>query len=302
MSVIEKKKHLVISGGGSFGFSVYAAIRESNKAGYWNLEDLETIYATSAGAIIAVILSLKYDWDIIDDFLLKRPWGAVFQININHVLSAFSNRGLFNKTHLEDTFAPLFGGKDISLNITLREFYEITRIELHFFACEINGENSTDVDFSYITHPEWLLLDAVYCSCCIPGVFQPLIKDNNCFVDGGTFMNYPIQPCLERVGKENKDTILGFKRQVNQDGVSRTVTSETTLLDTVIIFINRMIDRALAKEEIKQGVDEIPVETVPFSITNLFSSFNSEKERYRLFELGVQSWLNYHSNSKMELD
>ena len=289
-------KHLVISGGGVFGFSAYTTVRESNLAGMWNIDNIETVFATSAGAIIAVILALRYDWTTIDDFLLKRPWGAVFQINPNCVLSAFSNRGLFDKTQIENVFAPLFGGKDIPLNITLQGFYERTHIELHFFATEINEGLSTDVDFSHLSHPEWSLLEAIYCSCCIPGVFQPFIKGENCFVDGGVFLNYPMKPCLERVGQEQEQTILGFKRQVKQQVVSRKVNTETTLLDTVMIFINKMMERALTEEEPNRKFQEICVDAFPFSITELFLAINSEKERNRLFEIGVQSWRKYQGS------
>lgn len=294
-----KINHIVISGGGSFGFSVYATIRESYKNGIWNYEDLKTIYGTSAGAIIAVILALRYDWEIIDEFLLKRPLGAIFQINPNCFLSAFHNRGLFDKTKFYDIFAPLFGGKDIPLNITLLEFFKKTNIELHFFATEINSGNSIDVDFSYLTHPEWSLIEAVYCSSCIPGFFQPFIKDEYCFVDGGVFLNYPILPCIENVGKENQDKILGFKRQVNQQGIHRKINEETTLLDTVMIFVNKMMERALTEDKINEKIKEIPVDAMPFSVTEFFLSLNSEKERKRLFDLGVQSWQKYYEKTHL---
>lgn len=291
-----KIKHLVISGGGTIGFSIYTAIRESNKAGYWKLGDLETIFATSAGGIMAVMLVLQYDWEIIDEFLLKRPWGAVFQINPNCVLSAFNNRGLFDRTQMNDVFAPLFGGKDIPMDITLQGFYERTHVEIHFFATELNGGLSSDVDFSYKTHPDWLLIDALYCSCCIPGLFQPFIRDEKCFVDGGVFLNYPIRPCLDRVGHENGRNVMGFKRNISAEFMNRRVNAETTLLDTVMIFINKMMERALVEETPYEDVQEICVDCLPLSITELFLAFNSEKERNRLFEIGVECWRKYQAS------
>ena len=290
-----KIKHLVISGGGTFGLSVYTTIRESNKAGKWNIDDIETIFATSAGAMIAIILALRYDWPTIDDFLLKRPWGSVFQINPNCVLSANSNRGLFDKSQFENVFAPLFGGRDIPMDITLQGFYEKTQIELHFFATELNKGLSSDVDFSHKTHPDWSLIEAVYCSSCIPGIFQPFIKDDKCFVDGGVFLNYPIRPCLEHVGQENGHTILGFKRQINKQSVARMINTETTLLDTVMIFINKIMERVLADETPNKDVQEISIDAIPFSITQLFLSLNSEKERNELFEIGIEAWRTYQS-------
>lgn len=286
-------KHLVISGGGVVGFSIYAALRESYLAGFWRHEHLETIYATSVGSILAVILCLQYDWKVIDDYLLLRPWNTVFQINPNCILSAFHNRGLFDKTQIDQIFTPLFGGKDVAMNITLREFYEWSRIELHFFATEINDGLSTDVDFSHVTHPDWPLLDAVYCSCCIPGIFQPFIKDNNCFVDGGVFLNYPIKPCLTRVGYKNGHHVMGFKREVSQQFIHRKVGTDTTLLDTVTIFINKMMERALAEETPHPDVKEVSIDSFPLSFAELISVANSEKERQRLCDLGIQSWKKY---------
>lgn len=286
-------QHLVISGGGVVGFSIYTALRESQLAGRWQWPHIKTVYATSAGAMLAVMLSLQYDWSTLDEYLLKRPWNTVFQINPNCILSAFNNRGLFDKSHIEQVFAPLFGGKDLPMNITLQAFYEWSGIELHFFATELNGGLSTDVDFSHLTHPEWPLLDVVYCSSCIPGIFQPFIKDGNCFVDGGVFLNYPIKPCLARVGYENGQHIMGFKREVSQQFVDRKIGTDTTLLDTVTIFINKMMERALAEETPHPDVQEVRIDCLPMSIAELISVVNSEKERVRLFDFGVQSWRNY---------
>lgn len=284
-----KIKHLVISGGGAYGFSAYAAIRESNRAKLWNIDDIETIYGTSAGSIISVMLALRYDWDTMDDFLLKRPWGSVFQIIPDIVLSVYSNRGLFDKTHMENVFSPLFGGKDIPLDITLQGFYEKTGIEIHIFVTEVNGDFSSETDLSYLTHPEWLLLDAVYCSCCIPGFFQPFIKDEKCYIDGGVFMNYPMFPCLKRINSGEEKTILGIKRQETQQGVSQKINTKTTLLEMVMILAEKIMQRALMDES-PQNIREICVEANSFSITGLLLSLNSEKERIRLFETGVQSW------------
>ena len=55
-------------------------LRECHNRKLWKLEDIETIYGTSVGSIIAVILALDYDWDTLDDYLIKRPWNNVFNL------------------------------------------------------------------------------------------------------------------------------------------------------------------------------------------------------------------------------
>ena len=56
-------KHLVIVGGGPGGLINYGILKESNKQKIWKYENIETIYATSAGVIIALPVLLKINWD-----------------------------------------------------------------------------------------------------------------------------------------------------------------------------------------------------------------------------------------------
>jgi len=52
-------KHLVISGGGPIMIQIMSAIQELERKDFLNLKNIETIYGTSAGAIIGFFL-LKY--------------------------------------------------------------------------------------------------------------------------------------------------------------------------------------------------------------------------------------------------
>ena len=55
--------HLVISGGGPLGLRYLGALQYLEKNGYWSLSNIESIYATSIGSIIAVFLCLNFDWE-----------------------------------------------------------------------------------------------------------------------------------------------------------------------------------------------------------------------------------------------
>jgi len=103
-----KIKHLVLAGGGVCGFSTYGALRESHKSGFWDINNIESIYSTSVGAIFATILSLKYEWSVIDDYLIKRPWQHLFKFNMYSIINSFQNMGIFdilkrinNRIHVE---------------------------------------------------------------------------------------------------------------------------------------------------------------------------------------------------------
>ena len=65
-------KHLVLAGGGPAGFTVYGALKYLNKNNFFNLSDISSIHACSAGSIIAALILLTDNWDILDDYILKR--------------------------------------------------------------------------------------------------------------------------------------------------------------------------------------------------------------------------------------
>ena len=90
-------KHLVISGGGPTLIHTLGAIQHLSENNIINVNNIESIDATSAGAVIAIILCLKFSWDVVDDYILNRPWHDVFDININVIFESYSNRGIFNK-------------------------------------------------------------------------------------------------------------------------------------------------------------------------------------------------------------
>ena len=73
-------KHLVINGGGPTAFISYGVIRHLCQQEYLDMNSIQSIYATSSGAVIAALVSLKYDWNVLDDYIIKRPWDQVFQL------------------------------------------------------------------------------------------------------------------------------------------------------------------------------------------------------------------------------
>ena len=51
-------KHLVLGGGGAGGFTVYGALRYLNQQGIYSKENIESIYSSSEGSIIAALILL----------------------------------------------------------------------------------------------------------------------------------------------------------------------------------------------------------------------------------------------------
>ena len=190
-------KHIVLSGGGTYGFAAYGALKHLHEEGFWNIRNIESIHGTSIGAIYGIILALKYDWNISYDYIIKRPWHKIFNFDMYSVIHSFQKKGIFDKNVIIELFKPLFNGLDIPLDINMLAFYEITKIDLHVYITNLT--DFTLVDISHKTHPEWIVIDAVYASSALPILFAPLIKDEKCYLDGGILCNYPIHNCLNQI-------------------------------------------------------------------------------------------------------
>ena len=69
---------MVISSGGPAGHMMYSVLRTLNLKGVWDIKDIRTIYGSSIGSFAAIIIALNYDWETMDDFLIKRPWEKIY--------------------------------------------------------------------------------------------------------------------------------------------------------------------------------------------------------------------------------
>jgi predicted acylesterase/phospholipase RssA len=258
-------KHLVISGGGPAGFYTYGAAKYLAKQNFWNIDNIQTIYATSIGAYVGTLFCLKYDWETLNDYIIKRPLDKIFNISPEAVFRIWDTKGLFGEECIKETLKPLLIAKELNINITLKEFYEYSKIELHMFAVDINHFPLCETDISYKTHPELELTKALMMTTAIPFMFKPVILDTSCFLDGGIVINYPLQLCLTQT-KCNEDEILGFKNYYSTEKKMRKseITANTTLLHYWLYFMrilikqmSKTVDNPTISNEVKCFVDDI---------------------------------------------
>ena len=288
-------KHLVISGGGIPGLTAYSVLRESHNSGFWNIDTLQSIYGTSIGAIVGVFITLKYDWNELDNYIINRPWENVFKIDIGNVIQCMDTRGVFTKKMVEELLFPLLKGKDLNTSITMLELYEYSKIDIHIFTTELYEYNT--VDISYKTHPEWKLIDALYCSMCLPIFFSPYLHDGHCYLDGGITNNYPIYDCLDNC--ECVDSVFGIK--INKNDIIKTITETTTMFDYLLFILTQMYDKAyissnsIRNKKYGKLTHEIILESTADEIYDFIGVASSKKKRSALLNKGIQIWADYNS-------
>lgn len=315
-------KNIVLSGGGHTLFQTLGVIQELEKNDVWKIENIEKIYGTSAGAILASILCLKFDWETINDYFLNRPWHDVYSINIKSIMDMYSKKGLFNRNFFEIAFKPLLNAKDLSMEITLKELYEYSKIELHLFTFDINYFKFEDIN--YKNNPDLPLLTAIHMSSAIPVFFSPVCLNNKCYIDGGLVSNYPLMFCIEQ--NNNLDEILGIKNDydifvrekkenddvgeknkssdettinyssdesLKENKSTNLITNDSSIIDFIISFIHKVILNLNIDNKSYNIKHEVKCNCQFISYTffnKVISSFETRKE---LLEDGIESGNNF---------
>ena len=306
-------KNIVLSGGCHTFYQTLGIIQTLEKNNIWKVENIEKIYGTSAGALLGAILCLKFDWDTLNEYFLNRPWKDVFNIDINIILSIFNKKGFFNRNQLEMIFRPLLHAKDLSLDITLNEFYEYSKIELHMYSFDINYFKLEEI--SYKTNPDLSLITALNMTSALPIMFSPVCIDDKCYIDGGTYTNYPLSFCIDQNNK--LDEIMGIKNVFSNEcsnecsnEINNTcdenkdknesliheitnnkkdiINEESTLLDFFISFFQKLILN-LNIDNLKHNIqDEINCECQPITFTFFNKVISSVETRKQLLENGIE--------------
>ncbi len=172
----DMKIGLVLSGGGARGIAhlgVLKALQEKNI-------EIAAISGCSAGAIAGAMFAAGYSPDHIFEIVVSTN-------TLRALRPAWSRVGLLNMKKAEEAY----------LKYIPHNSFEHLKIPL-----TINATNLYAGECVYFSSGE--LLKPVLASCCIPGLFEPIIMHNQTLLDGGILNNMPIEPL-----KGKYDFIIG---------------------------------------------------------------------------------------------
>lgn len=315
-------KHLVISGGGPTGLLSYGAAKYLEQQKFWSMDNIESIYGTSIGALFAVILSLKHEWNTIDEYIIKCPWDAVFQKNatFNDVLHIYTNKGFMSNEFFDIIMKPLLLAKELSLDVTMKELYDYNKKEIHIITVELNDFEL--INISYKTHPSLKVMDAIKMSCAFPIIFSPKIvsgfsqkatattsiltkidendetndkeKDKEvdkeldkrvyCYIDGGVMCNYPLNVCIEDQ-KCELDEILGFRNIWEK--YNETIDDDSSLIDFLKICVKQMIRKIENENSYIKIKNEVSCVKETNEYMSWFDLFSDESKRIHYIHTGM---------------
>ncbi|MFK8008807.1 MAG: patatin-like phospholipase family protein [Saprospiraceae bacterium] len=200
--------NLVLEGGGVKGIAYAGALKVLADKNI--LSQIDKVAGTSAGAISAALVSMRYTAAEIETIVNKTNF-ASFEDHkgIFHIATKY---GLYRGDAFLDWMKKQISNKGIPEDATFADFAEKHNcLDLHVFATDLNMHQVKD--FSYKTTPTTIVAEAVRASMSIPLFFEAWqfpnsIPDNHIYVDGGTVYNYPISAFDE--GSELNDKTIGF--------------------------------------------------------------------------------------------
>ena len=266
-------QHLVIGGGGPFGFTAFGVLKYLHDVGFWNIKNIKTIYATSIGALVGAFLLLGYDYSYIYDYFVKRPWEKIFKnIGVNSIFNIYTDKGAIDIYPLYiESLTMVLEAKGMTSSVTLKEFYEYSGVELNIIVSEINAFKCEVL--SHKTYPDLELIKALTMSASLPVIFTPHFLDDKCFIDGGIFSNYPLNVCLCET-KCNKNEILGVRKK--ETCHYPIITKDSSFMEYIYVSFQKLLDNL---------GDHHKVESIPYNIECDMNIYNSYDEWFNLFSI-----------------
>lgn len=271
-------KHLILSGGSWKGFYMLGVIQELIKKKYIDIGKIQSVWGTSVGSLIGVFICLKLDWDSIVEFCVNKPFKMdEIDLTFDNILEIYNTCGIFD-IELFYNIINLFKAQKLDLkNITLKEFYDFSKKDLHIFA--VNYDTLETVDFNHVTHPDVKLIEAVYCSCSIPLVFKPLKINNVTYLDGGINEHFPTEKCCKR---KNKKEILGiYIKTIDKEKKG----SEINIINYSIDLLYKIVFEK-QKKHLKNLKNQLIITTPHFNFEKIKNVFKSKEKRNEIVAAG----------------
>ena len=244
-------EHLVLSGSGPNGLAQLACLQRLQDKGNLDIDLIKSMYGVSAGGIICVLLLLGIPIQDIVEYLLCRPWNKVFDLNVEVMLECNEKAGLWSTQVIRESIMPFFQVAEVSIDITMAEFYQQNHVELHILTTAL--EKFHVVDLHHSTFPDLKVIEALQMSSVMPLVFMPFRYKECIYLDGAFTENYPLMRCLSNLPVEEHDKVLGihiYKSKIVPPELSMIQLLQYTMIQIGELVSKNARDKPLCKYDI----------------------------------------------------
>ena len=190
-------QHLVIGGGGMKGYIAIGSLISINN--YYNLNKFKSYIGTSVGSLLCFLLSVGYTVEESKQIFLNIDITDYLVPDLLNIINVY---GICSTENVKKILMSVGKQKNIPYDCTFKKHYKITKKKLVITGSNINTQK-TEV-FSKDKTPNMSIYKALLISIALPLLFQPIKHNEHYYVDGGTYLNYPIEL------SENIDKTIGI--------------------------------------------------------------------------------------------
>jgi predicted acylesterase/phospholipase RssA len=191
-------KTLGLGAGGIKGILHVGALMELSK--HQSLYFPNGVYGCSIGSIIATYIAFQLPLDnmvpLMKEYLDMNRMTPKFKFE--HLSSVFSAKGMFPMDTFQASICEMFQKVDFDI-----ENKKIGDANMPLYIVASNITKGVPTLFS----KDISVIDALKCSCCIPGLFRPMELYGQLYVDGNLFA-----PCIASIMPKEEALVFSLKK------------------------------------------------------------------------------------------
>lgn len=291
-------KNLVLEGGGVKGIAYAGAFEVLEQQGI--LEQVGPVAGTSAGAITATLVALRYEPDQIRSLVFNIPFEKFKDGGSTGLFRLFRRFGWFKGDYFLDLMRCLITNQTKKPMTTFKDLKDMGFRDLHVFSTDLSTGKSKE--FSAATTPDVEVALAVRMSMSIPLFFASVDFDDNVFVDGGVLRNYPIDAFDTR--QEVNPATLGLHLNGKPDPPAKIkgLPRYTESLFSTLLSV-QVVDLETNPPDLQRSVliDNLGISTTDFNLTR--------EQKIKLIASGVEctcrylkDWQSWHGQNSWPAD
>ena len=233
LNLLIKMVNLTIGGGSYKGFAFLGALEYLSKN---NLIDyIDNFHGCSAGAIVGILFLIGFKPIEIITMFSNLNFSELWDFDLNNIKTKYSLLG--DKTF--ELFKNIFSYKE-NVNITISEFNKKYNTNINIYSFNIVKREL--VNFNSNNFENLPVIIAVKASFAIPILFEPVIIENEYYVDGCAKMlsgvlNQINDGYIIKLNYENKYPIFSFSSYINSLFIS-ILDSDVNFRENTINTIN----------------------------------------------------------------
>jgi len=184
-------RNIVFEGGGVLGVAYIGALRELHSRGI--IDQLCGYAGSSVGSIAATVLACNASMRFIEEKLTSLDIRSLKDDSYSYAVDAYNlvrHYGFCKGDKLREWCGDVLKELTGSADITFKQVHSLYDSTLVITGTSLNTLSSKH--FSYLTHPNMPVRDAIRISASIPYFFRAIHHDGDVFVDGGVLNNYPL--------------------------------------------------------------------------------------------------------------